>query len=753
MLQSSNQTRLTQPKDSEKRSEPLELLAIFLLGLVLRLYAGRNSLQGGNVLFVGYDEFYHMRRILYTVAHFPNTLWFDSYLDYPHGMTITWPPLFDQLLAAVSLAFGQHSQHGIEMVSATVPVFIGSIAIVAVYYMVKEIFDRKTAIMSAFMTALAPFYLANSMLGGTDHHSLEVLLLIFAIMFIVLALSKKEHRHLFAIAAGVSMAGLAYTWLGSSAYFGLILIYALVQMTLDLKNGESSKETATTLLTALGVTLVLTLPFWNTTWMSPSFFGTLAITAAIIVSLAVVRLLGSKKLHWAAFPVVAAVLGFVFAFLSQTLSGLWIFVKVNTLISAGMDELFGGGMIGKISEAEPLFARPEIFFSSSILSNLGWNLVLSFIGLTLLISYLWRSWQDTEKRESKLLFIVFAVYTLILTVGQIRFLYLSSITMGILISILFFRVEDYASGKAAGLGRLPRVSIIALLFILLVLPTAVEAMSITDATPPISGDWYNSLNWLEKNSNTTSFYDNPDKTPEYSVMGFWDYGNWVVYQAKRPVVANNFQTGIEDSSKFYLSEDENAATAVLDARRTKYVISDYNMLYEKLPGVALWANQDPSVYQTTVNLGKYTAATPTKKLMHTTLARLHFFDGSDMGRLRLIYESHTLLGSNPPTNWIKIFEYVPGALIKVSAAPNQKVGALLNMTSNQGRAFQYVNEGIMYANSYEIRVPYSTEKRYDTHAVAPYLVYAGNSSTDIKIKNINVTEDDVLNGRVLEVSL
>ncbi len=227
----------------------------------------------------------------------------------PMAMNITWPPLFDQLLAAVSLAFGQHSQHGIEMVSATVPAFIGSIAIVAVYYMVKEIFDRKAAIMSAFMTALAPYYVQKSMLGETDHHSLEVLLLIFAIMFLVLALSKKERRHLFAVAAGVSMAGLAYTWLGSSAYFGMILIYALVQMTLDLKNGVSSKETVTTLLTALGVTLALTLPFWNTTWLSPSFFGTLAIIAAIIASFAIARLVGNRKIHWAAFPIAVAVLG------------------------------------------------------------------------------------------------------------------------------------------------------------------------------------------------------------------------------------------------------------------------------------------------------------------------------------------------------------------------------------------------------------------------------------------------------------
>ena len=737
--------------DPEKRSWPLELRtfillpAILILGLLLRLYAGRNTLQGGNVLFVGFDEFYHMRRILYTVAHFPNTLWFDSYIDYPHGYNNTWPPLFDQLLAAVSLAFGQHSQHGIELVSATVPAFIGSIAIVAVYYMVKEIFDRKAAIMSAFMTALAPYYVQKSMLGETDHHSLEVLLLIFAIMFLVLALSKKERRHLFAVAAGVSMAGLAYTWIGSSAYFGMILIYALVQMTLDLKNGVSSEETVTTLLTALGVTLAFTLPFWNTPWLSPSFFGTLAIMVAIIASFAIARLVGNRKIHWAAFPIAVAALGPAFVLF---LNSLGLFAKVNSLTSAGIEELFGGGMIGKISEAEPLFTRPEIFFSSSILSNLGWNLVLSVIGLALLISYLWHSWQGTEKRESKLLFLVFAVYTLIITVGQIRFLYLSSITMGILITILFFRVEDYASEKAAGLGQLPRLSFIALLFILLVLPTTFEAIGITDVTPQIAGDWYNTLNWLDENSNTTSWYDNPDKIPEYSVLSWWDYGNWILYQAKRPVVSNNFQTGIEDASKFYLSEDEKTATDILDARRTKYVITDYDMLYGKLPGIALWANKDPSEYQSSQDLGNYLAVVPTKKLYQTTLALLHFIDGSSLGHFRLIYESHTIVGQNPPTSSLKIFEYVPGALIRVSNAPGKKVVTLLNMTSNQGRKFIYVNEGTS-----EVRVPYSTEKRYGTYAITPYLVVSGNNSTNMRRQSINVTEDDVQNGKVLEVTM
>jgi len=734
--------------DNGKRIELLELLAVFFLSLVLRLYAGRNTIQGGNVLIVGYDEFYHMRRILYTVAHFPNTLWFDSYLDYPHGYSITWPPLFDQLMAAASLALGQQSQHGIEMVVATIPTVLGSIAVIVVYYLVKEIFDRKVALMSAFMTALAPYYLQKSMLGETGHHWLVELWFFLAVMFMILALSRKENRYLFAAFAGVAMIGEAYTWLGSSAYFGIFLIYAIIQITLDLKNGKSSSNTVKTMLVPFGLTLTFTLPFWNAPWLFPTFFGAAAITTAIVVLFAVSRFMLKRRVSWVAFPAGTAAIAVAFIILSQTLGSIWIFSKVNQIIITGGDYLMGGQMIGKISEAEPLFARPEIFFSNFIFSNLGWSLILSTVGLVVLIGYFLHSKLIAEKNEAQLLFLVFIIFTLVLTVGQIRFLELSTISMGILISILFFCAADFVSQKAAGLGRLPRLSIIALLFILLVLPTTLEAIAITDSVPTIAGDWYNSLNWLEKNSNTTSWYDNPDKTPEYSVLSWWDYGNWILYQAKRPVVANNFQTGIKDSTKFYLSEDEKTATDVLDARRTKYVITDYDMLYGKLPALALWANRDISEYQSIQDLGNYMVVVPTKKLYHTTLALLHFIDGSSLGRFRLIYESHTIVGQNPPASRLKIFEYVPGALIKVPNAPGKKVVALLNMTSNQGRKFIYVNEGTS-----EVRVAYSTEKRYGTYAITPYLVVSGNNSTDIKRQIINVTEDDVKDGKVLEVTM
>jgi hypothetical protein len=41
--------------DKGKRNEPLELLAVLILALLLRLYAGRNFLTENGVIIAGYD--------------------------------------------------------------------------------------------------------------------------------------------------------------------------------------------------------------------------------------------------------------------------------------------------------------------------------------------------------------------------------------------------------------------------------------------------------------------------------------------------------------------------------------------------------------------------------------------------------------------------------------------------------------------------------------------------------------------------
>lgn len=733
--------------DHGKRSEPAELLGVVILGLLLRLLAGRASLTENGVLFPGYDEFYHMRRILYTTNNFPNVIWFDSYLNYPHGWDNLWPPLFDQICAAFCLVLGQHTKPGVEMAASFVPVLIGLIATIAVYYLVKEIFDHKVAILASIMTVLAPNYLQYTKFADMDHHCLEVLLLIGIFLFLTLAVCRSQKRYIFAALAGVAIAALAYTWYGSTLYMAMLAVYALIQMTLDLKEKRSSRETAITLILAFIVALILVLPYGSATWLWPSFVGIVVMLVITCIMFAVSYFMAKRSIHWAAFPLSIIILAFALALLASFSGGI---PGVSKLLQFGLELIWGGGMIGKISEAEPLI-YDFVTFGQVAFSRLGANLFFSLAGLAALLIMIKRS--EGGRRQGRLLLLVLSASALIFTFGQLRFLYLSTVAMGILISILFFFILDFVKNWLQDRNEKTTFLPVLALFLILTLPTIAEvAFTVAAGTPPdVEGDWQESIVWLKNNSNNTSFFDAPENTPEYSIMSWWDYGNWIMYLAERPVVANNFQAGWEDAAKFYLSESEENATALLDARGSKYIFVDHSMAYGKLGALTTWANEDLTSYFRVVDAGSEIQVTPTDRLFNTTLGKLYFFDGAETGHFRLIYESKTFLGESPPKSAVKIFEYVPGALIRVRAGSDQNVGAVLNMTSNQERAFIYANEATQREGSFEVRVPYSTESRYGCRAISPYLIYSGNEM-GVQMQNLNVSEEDVLNGRTIEIS-
>ena len=89
--------------------------------------------------------------------------------------------------------------------------------------------------------------------------------------------------------------------------------------------------------------------------------------------------------------------------------------------------------------------------------------------------------------------------------------------------------------------------------------------------PKPSDDWYDSLIWLRENT------PDPGKTPQYGIMTWWDYGNWILYISKRPVVANNFQIGGDEAARFFIEPDEALANKIMDMRKARYVVVDRRM--------------------------------------------------------------------------------------------------------------------------------------------------------------------------------
>jgi oligosaccharyl transferase (archaeosortase A-associated) len=705
--------------------ELASVFAISLLGLFLRMAPFRGALVGGDLLFFGSDSFYHMRRILYTVDHFPSTLWFDSYLDYPRGLELLWPPLFDQLIAGVALLLGAETSREIEIVGSVVPPILGSLTIVALYFLARELFGRKAGLLSALFLAINPQHASASIFARPDHHVFETFLLVNILLFLVIAQKRPDKRVWSAAVAGVFMASLAYTWIGAAAYLGIFLVYVLIQTAIDLRQRSSSEGDLATFLVAFGVAVILILPFWKEAWLLPSFLGAAGILLLIVVLLALYQPFLEWGLSWAALPLMVVVLGYVLIISSYSFGQS---MGVHHLFDQGLGYFFGGDLSSKVAEAVPLHSAVKP------LSVAGFNLTIAVMGF----AHLWRS--DIDRPQ--LLFLVWTVSVLVLALFQNRFLYVFSASMSILMALFFFRAAAIVGGwdwtRRNRLSRyLPKI-----LLILLLLPSAASFAGAFSVRPAIvEYGWDEPLLWLERNSEKTNSFGNPNQTPEYGVLSWWDRGNWILYRSRRPVVANGFQAGAEDAARFFLSGSEKEALEILDERRSRYVITDSKMLGSGLSAMALWTGEMPADRVRLNESGSDHAG----KFPGTVLARSHLYDCREMSHLRLIYESEPPEGSS---NQVKIFERVVGARIAGTSMGGEAVVATLNLTTDHGRRFQYTKTVTPENGRYEMIVPYSTEGEGPVRAAGPYIVSSGGKS-----RSVDVAIEEVLLGGEVTVDL
>jgi len=120
---------------------------------------------------------------------------------------------------------------------------------------------------------------------------------------------------------------------------------------------------------------------------------------------------------------------------------------------------------------------------------------------------------------------------------------------------------------------------------------------------------------------------------------------------------------------------------------------------------------------------------------------------------RLVHESETPVTSDGQ-KFVKIFENVPGVVIKGSAPAGTKVIAAVPVMTNQNRAFLYQQSNTSDASGqFTLVLPYSTEgptasgTKFDTKPMSGYQLSIENKTYELK-----VPEEYVLSGAVINVS-
>ena len=492
---------------------------------------------------------------------------------------------------------------------ATFPALLGALAILPVYYITKLVFDWKAGIIAAALLTVIPANLLRSMVGNLNHHvAAEVLFPALFFLFFMLALKgqltfgkvrrlaftgEDKLTLLYAALAGVFVTTLLLTWLGGFLFLGIITAFAIVQYSIShVKRGRSDNLTIIA-MTMLFVSLLTVFPVtvtshfaWTIDAGHLSLFQPLILVALLII-FAVFGLLSyyMRDMQRAIYPL--TICGFLVA-----ASVVFYLLKpgLATTVFSGYGFFTNAGVLQTIAEAQPLFGGAGGFQLNTVASYFQVLVFVALVGLAVLGYRVYKK-QD----EAALLLLVWSIFAFAITVVQTRFTFLLSANVAILSGFVMVWIMDALVGKAYGTlfdvrdaSALPQLfgreikytQLLGVFLVLLVLllPSINITASYAKNVPQISADWTESLQWMKVNTPATSNYNvTSDQKPEYGVLSWWDYGNWIVFLGHRPAVANNFQTGVSDAAQCFTSRSESDTLSIVQNRNVTSMMTDYEI--------------------------------------------------------------------------------------------------------------------------------------------------------------------------------
>ena len=311
------------------------LVLLFGLSLYIRAMPYDSVFTSSFVRFGGNDPWYNMRLVENTLHNFPHRINFDALTYYPHGLNPPFAPLFDYLLAVVIWIIGLGNpcatlgHQGIEMIGAWYPAVLGALTVIPVYFIGKEIWNRNTGLLSAALIAVLPGqFLSRSLLGFTDHHVAETLFSTIAMLFLIIAIKSAKEKGItfhsilekdwdalkkpmiYSSLGGISLGSYYLVWIGAPLFIFILLIYAIVQYTLDHLRGKNTDYLCIIAEPIFLISLIMIAPLLHPGTLTD--FHVISLLLAIVVFgllSAVSFLMNYKKIEPYGYPIAILALG------------------------------------------------------------------------------------------------------------------------------------------------------------------------------------------------------------------------------------------------------------------------------------------------------------------------------------------------------------------------------------------------------------------------------------------------------------
>jgi len=362
-------------------------LVLVVVGmLAIRLQSYDNFVRDGSVYFSGNDAWYHLRQVEYTVRHWPFTMPYDPWTNFPYGTNAgQFGTLYDQLVATAALVvgLGSPSQELIAKALLVAPAVFGALIAVPVYAIGKRLAGRLAGLFGAVVLLLLPGqFLQRGLVGFADHNVVEPLFQTLAVLALMVAIAVAVREKpvwelvldrdvdalrnplVWSALAGVAVALYMWVWPPGVLLVGIFGAYLLYQLTSDYVTGGSPEPVAFVGVVSMAVTAVLMLLKFEEASFSPTDFGFLqpavalgvAAGAAFLAGLA--RLFDDRDLDRSLYPVaVVGLLVVVVGLVAVALPSLFRTIQTNTLRFIGFS---AGAATRTISEAQPYLSQTSL---------------------------------------------------------------------------------------------------------------------------------------------------------------------------------------------------------------------------------------------------------------------------------------------------------------------------------------------------------------------------------------------------------
>ena len=492
-----------------------------LIILIILIFVMAFSIRGHLLKYdymYEYDPYWHLRATGYILQDggLPDNdpLGFYQQGGSPYGggdrPLFLW--YFTAIIYSITTFGAGYSKWLLMDYARVLPAVFGALISVAMYFLGKEIYNRKTGFVMAVVAATIPAFVYRTMAGFFEDDALGFLWLIIGFIFLVKAIKNLNSTKKYIIYSLVSAAFfiiMAATW-GMFILIPLVLIaYFIVNVIYMAYTNATNKEIGSFVTIFLIImalfTVGATLVTGGTTWIKNT---TYYVTQYIPIS-------------------------------SDNIARL---EKTNI---DSQDVI--GATVGEENTGRQFFLQKYSFF-----------LWVPFAALLAIIIYLF-----TTKKKDYITWVLFfwIAITLFMAWSKLKFTYTLGIPIAVGAGVLFYLVSEWIENKSIGSKRAYVIGVTAVLLISI----AAGSFFVSTNVPPIDEqpEWKETVFWLHDNTDLNA-----------NIFNWWDYGHWIAYFSERKVATDNTNSYVKadkDVAMFLITDDANKAKSILKEYNADYI--------------------------------------------------------------------------------------------------------------------------------------------------------------------------------------